>query len=158
MNKLSFYRDDIIFQEGDAADCMYDIAWGRVGIFLNYGLEDEKKLADLCPGQIFGEMGLLDQAPRSATAVALESGTELRKISEDDFHEFFFEDPGKVLMIMQQMSNRLRRTTKDYMEACQTVYESLEAEKNGSKKNPTLLDRIKKFCEIYKGFNYYAHT
>ena len=76
MNIKSFGKGAVIFRQGDAGDCMYDIQSGRVGIFDHYGEPDEKKIAELYVDQIFGEMGLLDQAPRSAAAVSLASATD----------------------------------------------------------------------------------
>ena len=158
MDLKTFNRKAVIFRQGDPGDCMYDIQYGKVGIFFDYGGENEKKVAELFPGQLFGEMGLLDHAPRSATAVALEDGTVLDTISEADFQAYFKEQPAKVLLLMEQMCSRLRKTTRDYMEACRTVYETAEAEKTGAKKSAGLKERIVKFCELYRGFNFYAHT
>ena len=158
MDLKTFNRKAVIFRQGDPGDCMFDIQYGKVGIFIDYGGENEKKVAELFPGQLFGEMGLLDHAPRSATAVALEDGTVLDTISDADFQAYFKEQPAKVLLLMEQMCNRLRKTTRDYMEACRTVYETAEAEKTGAKKSAGLKERIGKFCELYKGFNFYAHT
>lgn len=152
MDLKTFDRKNIIFRQGDPGDCMYDIQQGRVGIFLNYGEKNEKKITELFPGQLFGEMGLLDHAPRSATAVALEDDTVLDTISEADFMAYFKEQPTKVLLLTEQMCNRLRRTTRDYMDACRTVYENAEVKKTGEKKSDALLARIAKFCERYKDF------
>ncbi|MCR5089576.1 MAG: cyclic nucleotide-binding domain-containing protein [Oscillospiraceae bacterium] len=143
-------KGEIIFREGDAGDCMYSVQWGNVGIFLNYGTADEKELATFLPDNYFGEMSLLDKAPRSATAVALTNDTVLEVITEEAFNEYFEKNPAKVLQIVQQMCHRLRKTTNDYIEACQTVYETVEAEKAGQKKSAGLLDRIKKFVGLYK--------
>lgn len=158
MDLKSFDCKKIIFRQGDPGDCMYDIQYGKVGIFLDYGGANEKKIAELFPGQLFGEMGLLDHAPRSATAVALEDGTVLDTISEDDFQAYFKEQPSKVLLLMEQMCSRLRRTTRDYQEACRTVYETAEAEKTGAQKSAGLLERIGKFCERYRDFGPYTRT
>ena len=158
MDLKTFKRGSVIFRQGDAGDCMYSVEYGVVCIFWDYGGENEKKIAELYPGQLFGEMGLLDQAPRSATAVAMEDDTLVNVIPEADFMRYFEERTDKILLLMQQMCNRLRRTTRDYMEACRTVYEAAEAEKSGSDKSSGLVERIKKFCAQYKGFNFYAHT
>ncbi len=158
MNLKTCKKGEVIFREGDPGDCMYDVEYGRVGIFVDYGGANEKQIADLYPGQLFGEMSLLDHAARSATAVALEADTVLDIVSESDFYAYFEAQPVKVLLLMQQMCSRLRRTTRDYMEACRTVYETAEAEKRGEKKSGGLMDRIRKFCALYKGFNFYAHT
>lgn len=157
MNLKTFTRGTIIFRQGDEGDCMYDIQQGKVGIFADYGGPNEKKLADLMADQIFGEMGLLDGAPRSATAVALED-TVLYVIDEEEFYSYFEERPAKILFLMQQMCNRLRRTSKDYLEACRTVYETAQVEKSGSKKPGGLRAMIQKLCDIYQGFEYNAHT
>jgi CRP-like cAMP-binding protein len=151
MNLKNFKHGDIIFREGDPGECMYDIQSGKVGIYKYYGTANEKRIAELFPDQLFGEMGLLDSAPRSATAVALED-TTLDTISESEFYDFFREQPVKVLLLMQQMSSRLRRTTRDYVEACRTVYETAEAEKTGEEKSGKLMDRIERFCELAMSF------
>ena len=158
MDLKTFDRKSVIFRQGDAGDCMYGVEYGVVGIFVDYGGENEKKIAELYPGQLFGEMGLLDHAPRSATAVAMEDGTLVEVIPESAFLSYFEEKPDKVLLMLQQMCSRLRRTTRDYMEACRTVYETAEAEKNGSEKGGRLVESIKKFCAQHKGFNFSAHT
>ena len=158
MNIKSYSKGAVIFRQGDPGDCMYDIQYGKVGIFDHYGEPDEKKIADLYTDQIFGEMGLLDHAPRSATAVALDQDTVVSVVSEEEFYEYFEKEPVKVLVLMQQMCNRLRRTSKDYLEACRTVHDTVAAEKTGEKKCGGLKASLQKLCAAYKGFDYYAHN
>ena len=80
---------------------MYHVLHGRVGLFLNYGSSDEVKLAELLEDQIFGEMGLLDHAPRTATAVILEEETELETLTEEDARSYFEENPeGKMTALI----------------------------------------------------------
>ena len=47
MNIKSYDKGAVIFRQGDPGDCMYDIQFGKVGIFDHYGEPDEKKIADL---------------------------------------------------------------------------------------------------------------
>ncbi len=68
-------------------------------------------------------MGLIDHAPRSATAVALEDGTSLGLVTEEGFGAFFQENPARVLMVMQQLSNNLRRRTNEYVDVCGQIQE-----------------------------------
>ena len=44
---LILKRNEIIFNEGDKSDCMYDIHMGKVGIYANYGSKEEKLLTEL---------------------------------------------------------------------------------------------------------------
>ena len=130
MNIKSYNKGAVIFRQGDPGDCMYDIQFGKVGIFDHYGEPDEKKIADLYVDQLFGEMGLLDHAPRSATAVALEDETCVAFVTEESFGEFFEKNPARVLMVMQQLSQNLRKRTKDYVEVCRTIHEQAVKEEN----------------------------
>ena len=150
MEQKTFRQNDVIFRQGDAADCMYAVRTGSVGIFLDFGGPGELKLTELHAGQYLGEMGLLDSAPRSATAVALSDDTTLDVITEQGFQAAFDENPDQFINMLQQMSSRLRRVTRDYAEACRTVADVVEAEKAGEEKSDALKHRIAKTLAGYQ--------
>ena len=150
MEQKTFKQNDVIFRQGDAADCMYAVRSGAVGVYLDFGGPGELKLTELQAGQYLGEMGLLDSAPRSATAVALSDDTALDVIAESDFRAVFDENPEQFLNMLQQMSSRLRRVTRDYAEACRTVADVVEAEKAGEEKSDALKHRIAKTLAGYQ--------
>ena len=152
MRGASYKKGEIIFREGDPGNCMYDIFWGRVGVYTGYGTPQEKKLAELKTEDFFGEMGLLDRAPRSATVVSLSDDTYLGVITESDFHEYFQENPAKVFLIMQQLSQKLRKTTQDYVEVCRTVHDVVEEEKEKGEGTPHSEDLEKSLLEIYNSY------
>lgn len=127
MKKETFRRGEVIFRQGDAADCMYGLYWGSVGIYLNYGEKNQKLLTTLEGERYFGEMGMIEHAPRSATAVALENGTEVESYREEDMIELFRTSPGRVIDIMQGLSGRLRRLTNEYMRACEAASKIVKA-------------------------------
>jgi len=124
----AFSKNEIIFREGDAAHCLYDIHWGTVGIYANYGADNQRLLTELKPEEFFGEMGLLSHLPRSATAVALQDNTQVQLISEEVFSEYLKERPAKVLMIMMQLSSRIRTLTKDYLAVCRMAETAAKVE------------------------------
>ena len=144
-NLKTFRKGEVIFREGEFQLCMYDIINGRVGIYAHYGEADQKQLAVLENYECFGEMGLVESKARSATAVALEK-TQLHVIDAEYFDEYFKNQPSKVMKIMQHMSLRTRELTRDYMEACQTISEYLEAEQAGEEKSQGLIARMKRFA------------
>jgi CRP-like cAMP-binding protein len=91
-----------IFRAGDPGDQLYAIQEGRVELRL-----DNRVLAVLGPGEIFGEMALVEEAPRSATAVALETC----RIAFIDRKRFLFlvqNTPYFSLEVMKIMAARLR--------------------------------------------------
>lgn len=142
MMRQSFERGEIIFREGEFALSMYEIESGLVGIYASYELADELLLATLGKGEYFGEMGLAECYPRSATAVALEAGTTVNEISSDEFSTYFQDNPDTVLAIMRALSARLRETNARYLEARQTVYDAIEAERNGKRKSSSLVGKL----------------
>jgi CRP-like cAMP-binding protein len=124
MKEITFNKDQIIFCQGENASVMYDIISGKIGIFTDYQTEEEKKIAELEAGEVFGEMGLIEYWPRSATAVALEDGTVVTELGEDDLKEYLKDKPEKLLVVMRQLSRRIRETTQNYVNVCRTVNES----------------------------------
>ena len=121
----AFKKGTIIFKEGEPGKCMYDIHSGSVGIYKAYGTPDEKCLTTLSVNKFFGEMGMLEDDVRSATAVVLEDETTLEIIFPKDLKELFNQNPAKVEMIIAHMSYRLRKLTNEYNDACKRIYEKL---------------------------------
>ena len=140
-------KGEILFREGEYQDWMYEIREGRVGVYTAYGTPGETCLTEISEGGFVGELGLVYSAPRSATVVAL-TDVVLAKVTAENFSGYFQEAPGKVLMIMQQMSMRLRDLTTDYMEACRTIAE-LTGE-GADKQAPGLLRRVRRFAGLYR--------
>ena len=70
MSTVTFNKDEIVFHQGDFAEGMFDIIAGSIGVFVGYGTDNEKQLTVLKSGDFLGEMGLIENYPRSATAVA----------------------------------------------------------------------------------------
>ena len=128
---LRFKKGQVILRQGDAGDCMYYIGYGTVGIYTDYGTENELLLTELHENQFFGEMGLIEKLPRSATAVVLENDTVLTRLTEDGLDQMFEEKPAFILLTLQHISSRLRKLTKDYAKACRTV-SKMHDEENGT--------------------------
>lgn len=102
----SFKAGDIIFKEGDSASELYVIRNGRVGI------QSGNRLLDTLDGNtIFGEMALVDGAPRSATAVAVTDVT-LVPVSEKQFLFLVSQTPFFALKVMRVLAQRLRASNK----------------------------------------------
>ena len=80
-NNVTFKTGEIIFREGAVPTALYIIRTGRVRISRGNAVLDE-----LGANAFFGEMALIDQAPRCATATALED-TECVEVPASDFHK-----------------------------------------------------------------------
>jgi len=128
-SSINYRKNSVIFRQGDDGDCMYYIQLGSVGIYTDYGTDKEKQLVVLEEEAFFGEMGLIEKMPRSATAVVVEDDTVLRKITEDELETLIKTSPALVVRCIEHLSGRLRRLTKDYLEACEMVSKMDKAEK-----------------------------
>jgi CRP/FNR family cyclic AMP-dependent transcriptional regulator len=101
-----YAEGDIVFREGERGDAMYVVIEGTVLLSAR-----GQPVETLGPGGIMGEMALLDQAPRSATAVA-GTACRLARIPEKRFLYMVRETPYFALQIMRVMTERLRRLTE----------------------------------------------
>ncbi len=97
---------DIIFKEGDAARELFIIQSGEVEIRLG-----NRVLETLPQYSIFGEMALVDTAPRSATAVAA-SEVKVVPVTEKQFLFLVTNTPHFALNMMRVMARRLRATNR----------------------------------------------
>ncbi|RCK79490.1 MAG: hypothetical protein OZSIB_4244 [Candidatus Ozemobacter sibiricus] len=105
---IPFARDAFICKEGQAADSMFVIKSGIVQIFCDDGKGGRKILTHLKLGEYFGEMALLTDEPRTASAVALAE-TEVIRIRKDDFHALLRTAPGVALAIIRTLCERLAK-------------------------------------------------
>jgi CRP/FNR family transcriptional regulator, cyclic AMP receptor protein len=101
-----FEAGEKVFLEGDTAQEMYMVRSGRVDV-LTYGTV----LENVRSGGVFGEMALIDQAPRSAAAMAAEA-TEVVVIDKPTFLAIVRDDPNFALRVMSLLADRLRRMNK----------------------------------------------
>jgi CRP-like cAMP-binding protein len=96
----------VIFREGEPADELFVIKSGYVRIQVG-----NRTMADLTTDNIFGEMALIDNEPRSATAMAI-TDVELVPISEKQFLFLVSQTPYFALKMMRVLAQRLRATNK----------------------------------------------
>ena len=102
-----FPRNTTIVEEGLAGDYMYVIREGRVKVTKLSEDGREKILEFLDTGSFFGEMSLLDRAPRSASVKTLKP-VRLLALSRTDFLNLLRKSPDLALAVIQELSRRLR--------------------------------------------------
>jgi CRP/FNR family transcriptional regulator, cyclic AMP receptor protein len=111
MHQRAYQAGEVIFREGEPGAGMYVIKRGAVDIVIKTPDGAEKVLAQLADRQFFGEMALLDDAPRSATAVSTQR-TELLGFFVPDLEELLERDArlgSRVLLHLGRlMAGRLR--------------------------------------------------
>ena len=103
---VSIPAGDILMREGDPAGDLYIIVDGEFEISKRSGLQNIA-IAVRAPGEVLGEMALLDHSPRSATVRALRD-SRLLKVPQDAFTQLLSSSSTAALAILRTVSQRLR--------------------------------------------------
>lgn len=100
-------RHTVVLHAGDRTDNIYFVLSGALKVQISDEEGREVILSMLGPGELFGEMGVLDDHPRSATVLVVES-SEVVVIGKEDFKRCLVENPDVALFIMRSLTKRLR--------------------------------------------------
>ncbi len=105
-----FESGEVIFSEGEFGESMYLVVDGKISIFTGRA-PAIKVLASFDKGNFFGEMGLYDDKPRAASAIA-DVHSRTLVLRKGEFCDLISEFPMVALGIMKELSNRIRATNK----------------------------------------------
>jgi CRP/FNR family cyclic AMP-dependent transcriptional regulator len=106
--RQTYRKSEVIFKEGSIGSEMYLIHSGKVLLSVRHDEHRQSPLVVLNPGDLFGEMALVDDSPRSATASAVEDNTELIVIDRARFLFMVRQQPEFALSLMHTLCQRLR--------------------------------------------------
>jgi CRP/FNR family cyclic AMP-dependent transcriptional regulator len=107
-DERNLVRGDVLFKEGDVADSLYIVVRGRLAIAIANPIDHRETVVSLMePGDLFGEMAMLDDGPRSAMARALEISTVLA-IPYEAVLGVFREQPALLWGVTRLLAQRLR--------------------------------------------------
>lgn len=100
-----------LFQRGDPGDALFAVGAGAIQIETSAADGRGRVLNLMRPGDIFGEIALLDGGERTADASALEP-TRLQRLSRDAFHQVLDQHPALARHLIEALCRRLRRLSK----------------------------------------------
>ncbi len=138
----SYEEGDVIIEERTAAERFFIIYRGKIEISKRFENGEHFVLAVHSDGDFFGEMALLDEGLRSATAQALEP-TRVLEITRPNFETLLYKAPVVAYHIIKELSSRLRETGallisflqsrnrqlyRSYLDTISTVIQAMEAE------------------------------
>jgi len=107
ITRRSLPRSTTVMASGDPTDSLYIVLSGRLKVMMSDAEGKEVILSILGPGEFFGEMGLIDDAPRSASVVSIEP-CELLSIAKRDFKKCLAENFEMAQAVMRGLVKRLR--------------------------------------------------
>jgi CRP-like cAMP-binding protein len=111
IQRVNFGNGDVIFREGEASDAAYLVVSGAVCIVTGFGSPQQKTIAVLRKGEYFGEMGAIDNYPRSATAIA-SGPVDCVSVTPDEFMRTLLEKPQEAVHLLKVLFERLRQADR----------------------------------------------
>lgn len=111
MQHLLFESGQRIFSEGDPSDLTYRILNGSVDITVSGKEGGQRRISSLGPEDIFGEMGIIDDSPRSATATAREQ-TACQAYTAEEVLELLTSNPQEAIDLIKSLIIRLKSTNR----------------------------------------------
>jgi CRP-like cAMP-binding protein len=106
--EIAFEAGRMIVRQGEVGTGFFVISSGQARV-----IRDGKTIAELGPGQFFGELSLLDQEPRIANVVA-ESNVACLALASWDFEALLASQPGVALAILRGVARRLRAVSEEH--------------------------------------------
>ena len=110
-SRKNFPGKNVIFQEGDSGDVLFIILSGKVKVLLTGKNGQEYILSHLGPGNFFGEMAILESAPRSASVITVEP-SEFFLLGRKALTELLKHHPDIAMKILKNLSQRLRKVSE----------------------------------------------
>jgi CRP-like cAMP-binding protein len=110
-----YAKGDRVFDINERGDRMYIIQSGKVGISTDANPRVQEFVITLGPGNTFGELNLLDDLPRSATAHIVED-SHILSLEKERLHQLIINYPELSFGILKSLSLRLRHTTTKLQE------------------------------------------
>ena len=111
VSRRSFPRGTTIIAAGDPTESLYVVISGRLKVMMSDDEGREVILSMLGPNEFFGEMGLIDDSPRSASVITLEP-SELLTLSKRDFKKCVAENFEMAMTLMRGLVKRLREADR----------------------------------------------
>ncbi len=111
ISRRSAARGSAIMHEGDPTDSLYIVISGRLKVMMGEADGKETILSIIGPGEFFGEMGLIDDNPRSASVIAIEP-CEMLTLTKRAFRNCLVENAGLAMAVMRVLVRRLREADR----------------------------------------------
>src|SRR4029453_6651241 len=109
IDQVNYKAGETIFNEHDRGDALYILEEGSVRIWVYDEDVKDVTLAELKPGDFFGELAVLDQGERSSSATAI-TDVHLHRLSSEDFQKFLMDHPDAAIDVICEIAARMRQT------------------------------------------------
>ena len=135
---------EVLFRQGDLADAAYFVVGGRLMVLAATSDGSDELIAELGRGEVVGELGLLDRAPRSATVRAVRD-TTLAAFSTIMFEELVATSPQMMLNVTRGILTRLRKPAQRKFDRAASLTIAITADTDADAMVSAIVDEIARF-------------
>lgn len=112
LKPVTFAENEIIIRAGDPPGGMFFIIQGEASAWIETDSGHPRRVATFCPGMNFGEMALLDHAPRSAE-IRADSPIQALELGLETFHTLEIQNPGLQIILLRNLSRILAKRLRE---------------------------------------------
>ena len=139
---MRYRKGDVIYRQGEKADEVFFVKYGTVHLHVDYKMELDRFIGLVTEGRVFGELGVIEDKPRSMTAVAGEE-TVVTVVDRESFPSYISEHPNKLIVVLESLSMRIRAQSHKLVRACRAVAEYAEQKESEGHVSRELMDEMK---------------
>ena len=112
-----YKKGDVIYRQNEEAGEVFFVKYGTVHLYIDYKTADSKLIGIAGEGRVFGELGVIEDKPRTMTTVAAEDSV-VTIVDKESFPSYIKEHPNKLLVVMESLSSRIRPQRRRLGKAC----------------------------------------
>ena len=137
-----YKKGDVIYREGEEANEVFFVKYGTVHLYVDYKTQDRKLIGVVTEGKAFGELGVIEDKPRTITSVAAEE-VVVTIVDKESFPSYIEKYPNKLLVVMESLSSRIRAQSHKLAKACKVVADYTEEKETKGSVDKALMEEMK---------------
>ena len=137
-----YKKGQVIYRQNEEAGEVFFVKFGTVHLYVDYKTADSKLIGIVGEGRVFGELGVIEDKPRTMTSVAAED-TVVTIVDKESFPSSLKEHPNKLLVVMESISSRIIAQSNKLAKACKVCAEYSEEKETKGYVDSALMNEMR---------------
>lgn len=137
-----YKKGQVIYRQNEEAGEVFFVKFGTVHLYVDYKTADSKLIGIVGEGRVFGELGVIEDKPRTMTSVAAED-TVVTIVDKESFPSYLKEHPNKLLVVMESISSRIIAQSNKLAKACKVCAEYSEEKETKGYVDSALMNEMR---------------
>ena len=137
-----YKKGQVIYRQNEEAGEVFCVKFGTVHLYIDYKTAHSKMIGIVGEGRVFGELGVIEDKPRTMTSVAAED-TVVTIVDKESFPSYLKEHPNKLLVVMESISSRIRAQSNKLAKACKVCADYAEEKETKGYVDSALMNEMK---------------